>query len=111
MIGRMKPGSVIVDMAVESGGNVEGSAVDQEVEIDGVRVIGLANLPGHVATVASQMYASNLANFVEHFWDKEANRMSLNLDDEIMQGCLVTHEGEIRHDLIRDRVKSAQASE
>lgn len=111
MIERMKPGSVIVDMAVESGGNVEGSELDQEVDVGGVRVIGLANLPGHVSAVASQMYASNLTSLVEHFWDKEQNRMTLNLDDDIVKSCLVTHAGEIRNELIRERVQATTTSE
>lgn len=93
MIAQMQPGSVIVDMAVETGGNVEGSEVDKVVEIDGVKVIGLGNLPGRVALTASQMYSSNLGNFVAHFWDKESNGFRLNLDDEIIKGALVTHDG------------------
>jgi len=93
MIAQMQPGSVIVDMAVETGGNVEGSEVDKVVEIDGVKVIGLGNLPGRVALTASQMYSNNLGNFIAHFWDKESNGFRLNLDDEIIKGALVTHDG------------------
>ncbi|MGD9949733.1 MAG: NAD(P) transhydrogenase subunit alpha [Desulfobulbus sp.] len=95
MIAQMQPGSVIVDMAVETGGNVEGSVLDQVVEIEGVKVVGLGNLPGHVALTASQMYSSNLGNFVGHFWDKENKSFHLNLDDEIIKGALVTHDGEL----------------
>ena len=95
MLARMQPGSVVVDMAVESGGNVEGSEVDKIVEIEGVNVIGLANLPGRVATTASQMYSSNLGNFLDHFWDKEAKAFHLNLDDDLIKGALMTHNGEI----------------
>lgn len=93
MIAQMQPGSVIVDMAVESGGNVEGSQLDTVVEIDGVKIVGLGNLPGRVALTASQMYASNLGNFVAHFWDKETKAFRLNLDDDIIKGALVTHDG------------------
>jgi len=93
MIAQMQPGSVIVDMAVETGGNVEGSEVDKVVEIEGVKVIGLGNLPGKVALTASQMYSNNLGNFVTHFWNKESNSFHLNLDDEIIKGALVTHDG------------------
>lgn len=93
MIAQMQPGSVIVDMAVETGGNVEGSEVDKVMEIDGVKVIGLGNLPGKVALTASQMYSSNLGNFIAHFWNKESNSFHLNLDDEIIKGALVTHDG------------------
>jgi NAD(P) transhydrogenase subunit alpha len=93
MIAQMQPGSVIVDMAVETGGNVEGSEVDKVVVIEGVKVIGLGNLPGRVALTASQMYSNNLGNFIAHFWDKESNGFRLNLDDEIIKGALVTHDG------------------
>ncbi|MDD2463638.1 MAG: NAD(P) transhydrogenase subunit alpha [Desulfobulbus sp.] len=93
MIAQMQPGSVIVDMAVETGGNVEGSVLDQVVEIQGVKVVGLGNLPGQVALTASQMYSANLGNFVGHFWDKESKCFRLNLDDEIIKGALVTHDG------------------
>ncbi len=93
MIAQMQPGSVIVDMAVETGGNVEGSVLDQVVEIEGVKVVGLGNLPGQVALTASQMYSSNLGNFVAHFWDKETQAFRLNLDDDIIKGALVTHDG------------------
>jgi len=95
MLAGMKPGSVVVDMAVETGGNVEGSVLDREVEIGGVRVVGLGNLPGRVAVHASQMYGSNLLAFVEHFWSKEAGRPVLDRSDEIVAGALVCHEGAI----------------
>ena len=105
MVETMKPGSVIVDLAVESGGNVEGSALDEDVEIGGVKILGLGNLPGHVCANASQMYSSNLGALIEHFWDDDKKEMVLNLKDEIMQGCLITHQGEIVHEQIRNLVK------
>ena len=71
MVAQMQPGSVIVDMAVETGGNVEGSVLDSTVEVDGVKIIGLGNLPGKVAQTASEMYSANLGNFITHFWNKE----------------------------------------
>jgi H+-translocating NAD(P) transhydrogenase subunit alpha len=80
-------------MAVETGGNVEGSELDKVVEIEGVRVVGLGNLPGRVALTASQMYSANLGNFVAHFWDKETAAFRSELDDEIIKGALVTHDG------------------
>jgi NAD(P) transhydrogenase subunit alpha len=94
-IGRMRPGSVIVDLAVESGGNVEGVEFDREIEINGVRVLGLANLPGRVAVNASQMFASNVYGLVDDCWDGETKAMKLKLDDEIVKGCLVTHGGDV----------------
>jgi NAD(P) transhydrogenase subunit alpha len=95
MVSRMQPGSVIVDLAVESGGNVEGAELDKVVDIGGVRIVGLGNLPGRVATHASQMYSANLGNFIENYWDKEAHALQLNLEDEIIQGCLITYGGEV----------------
>jgi len=95
MIAQMQPGSVIIDMAVETGGNVEGSEVDKVVEIEGVKVVGLGNLPGRVAITASQMYSSNLGNFIDHFWDKQEKVFKLKLEDDIIKGALITHNGEI----------------
>ncbi len=99
MVAGMRPGSIIVDLAIETGGNTEGAVLGQEVEINGVRIIGLENMPGRVAAAASQMYSANLYHFVDEFWDKENKRMVLNLEDDILQGCLVTHEGSIRREL------------
>ena len=87
--------------AVESGGNVEGSEPDREIDLGGVRIIGVANLPGRVAAHASQMYASNVTHLIAHLWDKAAGAIRLDPDDEILKGCLVTHEGQIRHEMLR----------
>jgi len=95
MVSAMKPGSVIVDLAIESGGNVEGGVLGEVVERNGVKIVGETNLPGHVAVHASQVYSTNLTNFVEEFWDKGQKRFVLKMEDEIIQGCLVTHGGEI----------------
>jgi len=105
MVEAMKPGSIVIDMAVESGGNVEGSKPGEEVEINGVHVIGMRNLPGHVAADASLMYSSNLFNLVEHFWDTEAKALQLKTEDEIMDGCLVVHDGAIRNETIKTLVE------
>ena len=93
MLAGMRPGSVVVDMAAETGGNVEGSVLDEVVEISGVKVVGLGNLPGHVALTASQMYSSNLGNFVAHFWNPADKTFRLDLNDDILKGALVTHDG------------------
>jgi len=96
MIARMKPGSIIVDMAVESGGNVEGSRVNEEiVTANGVRILGPGNLAGHAAVHASQMYSANLHNLLEEYWNKDTKVFDLNTEDEIIKGCLVTHAGKI----------------
>jgi len=96
MVAQMKPGSIIVDMAVESGGNVEGSKLNEEVTTEnGVRIIGLGNLPSRVTVHASQMYASNLANIIEHYWNTDEKTFKLDPNDEIIKGCLITHGGTI----------------
>src|SRR6202035_3219721 len=98
---KMKPGSMIVDTAIETGGNVECSRYDEEVEVDGVRVIAFANLPGRVAANASEMYSNNMSAFVEHFWDKGANAFRLDLTNAILNGCVITHAGKLCNETIR----------
>jgi NAD(P) transhydrogenase subunit alpha len=100
MVSGMQPGSVIVDLAVESGGNVAGSQVGQEVDVNGVRIIGLANLPGQVAVNASQMFSSNLYNLVEESWNTDEKKFELNFEDEIIKGCVITHGGQIVNEMI-----------
>ncbi len=95
MVEKMRPGSVIVDMAIESGGNVECARLGESVDIGGVSVLGFANLPGRVPVTASQMYANNLANFVEHFWNKSEKTFTLDPQDPLLAACLVTHGGVI----------------
>ncbi|MBX7158260.1 MAG: Re/Si-specific NAD(P)(+) transhydrogenase subunit alpha [Verrucomicrobiae bacterium] len=101
MVEGMQPGSIVIDMAVETGGNVEGSQLDQEVDINGVRVIGLGNLPGRVPIHASQMYASNVANFIEHFWDKKEKVFRFNTEDEILKNSLMTCNGQVVNEVIK----------
>lgn len=98
MVAGMRPGSIIVDLAVESGGNVEGNVLGQEVDVNGVRILGLENMAGRVAVDASQMYSANLYNLIDEFWDKEAKNLPLNLEDDIIQGCLITHDGKVRRE-------------
>ena len=101
MVGRMKPGSIIVDYAVESGGNVEGSQAGEDVDAGGVLIIGYRNVPGRLATSASQMYANNLYNFVDEFWDQDSKSFTLNRADEIISGSLVTHGGELVNEMVK----------
>ncbi|MCC5845147.1 MAG: NAD(P) transhydrogenase subunit alpha [Verrucomicrobia bacterium] len=103
-IAGMTPGSVIVDMAAGSGGNVEGSKPDEDVVLHGVTVVGDTNLEGRVPYDASQMYGSNLFNFVQHFWNKETSVLELRRDDEIIEGSLLTHAGEVVHNVIKERI-------
>ncbi|MFA5060007.1 MAG: Re/Si-specific NAD(P)(+) transhydrogenase subunit alpha [Candidatus Omnitrophota bacterium] len=92
---QMKPGSIIVDMAVESGGNVEGSKLNEEVTVNGVLILGLGNLPGRVSIHASQMYSSNICSLVEEYWNADTKKFDLKLDDDIITGCLITHQGKV----------------
>lgn len=104
----MKPGSIIVDMAAENGGNVEGSVAGGVVEHQGVKIIGTGSWANGTAKHASQMYANNLFNLVSEFWDKEANVFKLDLQDEIQSGCIITHEGEVVNKMISDFYQAQQ---
>jgi len=101
MVEGMAPGSVIVDMAAETGGNVEGSVPDETIEWAGVTIIGKANLAGEVARDASQMYAANLFNLVEDNWDQDHKLFKVDFDDDILPGCIITHGGEVVNETIR----------
>ncbi len=102
IISQMKPGSIVVDMAVESGGNVEGSKLDEEVNVNGVTIIGLGNLPGRVAIHASQMYSNNVTNLIETFWDKDKKVFDCNLEENILKGCVITHQGSVVNEQIKN---------
>ena len=102
MVEAMRPGSVVVDMAVESGGNVEGSAFDEIVDVNGVKVIGLGNLPSEVAQNASEMYSANVTHFIDEFYDAENKRFDLDPADEIVAGCVLTRGGEVVNDAARN---------
>jgi len=100
MVRGMPKGSVVVDLAVETGGNVAGSRLDEESDMEGVLIIGLGNLPGRVAVHASQMFSSNMFNLISEFWDRDQLRFQLNFDDDILKGCVITHHGEIVNETI-----------
>ena len=102
MVESMKPGSVIIDMAVETGGNVEGSVMNEVVDINGVKVVGQGNLPGEVARNASDMYSNNLLNLVMEFWDGEAKTLNLDPEDEIIQACVITRDGAVVNETIKN---------
>jgi NAD(P) transhydrogenase subunit alpha len=104
MVEAMKPGSVIVDMAVSSGGNVEGSVEDEYVLHEGVTIIGMSNLPGEVAMDASQVYGSNLFNMIEEYWDVEIKEFKFDLSDEILNGCVITNDGEVINSMVKERM-------
>ena len=100
-IATMKPGSVIVDMAAESGGNVQGSVASEVVIQSGVSIIGTGNWANGVAKHATQMYANNVFNLVSEFWSKEANEFALDLEDEVQSGCIITHQGRVTNSMIK----------
>jgi H+-translocating NAD(P) transhydrogenase subunit alpha len=101
----MAPGSVIVDLAAETGGNCELSEPGQTVVENGVKVIGPANLPSQMAADASALYAKNLQNLVELIVDEEGN-LKLDFEDEIVAGACLTHEGEIKNERAREAAGS-----
>ncbi len=104
MLDGMKAGSIVIDLAVETGGNVESSELGKEIERKGVMIIGLSELQRQVPLPASQMFSSNLYNFLEHFWDKDAKRFMLNQNDEIIKDCLITHEGHIVNSTVKKAI-------
>lgn len=97
MVKTMKPGSVIVDMAVEQGGNCPLSEYGKVVEKYGVKIVGPANLPGELPTDSSALFARNLLNFITPMVDKETKALTINLEDEVVKGTLVTRDGQIVH--------------
>ena len=97
MVASMKPGSVLVDLAVERGGNVEGAVAGQVTTKDGVKIVGHMNTAGRIAASASQLYARNLFAFLETLIDKETKQVVINLEDELVKATALTHQGAIVH--------------
>jgi NAD(P) transhydrogenase subunit alpha len=97
MVDGMKPGSVLVDMAVESGGNCELSKLGKTVRRKGVAILGPENLPSRLAPACSSLYARNLYNFVQLLIDKETKALTINQDDELIQGTMMTRDGKVVH--------------
>lgn len=97
MVKSMKPGSIIVDLAVEQGGNCPLSKPGEIVTAHGVRILGYLNVPGRLATNASQLYARNLFNFIELLVDEESKTLKIDWDDEIITGTALTRDGAIVH--------------
>lgn len=102
MVSEMKAGSVIVDMAAESGGNVEGSVAGETVEVDGVTIIGDGNWTNFVAKDASLMYSANLYNLIEEIWDEESKSIKLDFKNEIVKGCVITSGGEVVNEVVKN---------
>ncbi|MBN2134655.1 MAG: NAD(P) transhydrogenase subunit alpha [Acidobacteria bacterium] len=101
MVKGMKPGSVIMDLAVESGGNVEGAKLDEEVDVNGVKIIGFGKMSNQVAISASEMYSNNLYNLIQHFWDTEKKEFILDMEDDIIKHALLTYNGEILNETFK----------
>jgi NAD(P) transhydrogenase subunit alpha len=98
MVASMRPGSVLVDLAVERGGNVEGARPDEIVQAgNGVKIVGYANVPGRLAATSSSLYARNLYAFVEILIDKETKALAINWDDEIVKATALTRDGAVVH--------------
>jgi NAD(P) transhydrogenase subunit alpha len=97
MVHSMRPGSVIVDLAVERGGNVEGVKPDAVTDVNGVKIVGYRNVPGRLAASASSLYARNLLNFVELLIDKKSKTLAVNWDDEIVKATALTRDGAVIH--------------
>jgi NAD(P) transhydrogenase subunit alpha len=95
-VAKMKPGSIIIDMAVSSGGNVEGSKLNETVVTEnGVKIIGVGNIPATVAAEASALYSRNLLNFLQPQHDKESQSLKLNREDEMVKPTLIVDGGQV----------------
>lgn len=97
MVKSMRPGSVLVDLAVERGGNVEGAKAGEVVDVAGKKVVGHNNVPGRIAATASELYAKNLASFLETMIDKESGELATDWEDELVTATLLTRDGKIVH--------------
>jgi H+-translocating NAD(P) transhydrogenase subunit alpha len=103
MVKSMKPGSVVVDLAVEAGGNCAGAKFGQVVEKNGVTIVGYANVPGRVAEEASKLFSRNLFNFLSPYFDKEAKSFAFDPEDEIIQGTMITKGGGVIHPSLKKK--------
>ncbi len=102
MVASMAPGSVLVDLAVERGGNVEGAKLGAVADVNGVSIIGHGNMAGRIAASASLLYAKNLLAFLDTMIDKENGGLNFNLEDELISATLLTHGGEVVHPNFKD---------
>ena len=98
MVNSMSRGSIIVDLAVESGGNCELSKIDEIIEHNGVKIIGYSNVPGRVAKDASALYAKNIVNFLTLLINKDEKKITIDWEDEIVKSVVLTHDGKVKLD-------------
>ncbi|MDJ1174011.1 Re/Si-specific NAD(P)(+) transhydrogenase subunit alpha [Roseofilum capinflatum] len=108
MVAQMKPGSVVVDLAAEQGGNCEVSEAGKDVVYEGVTVIGPINLPASMAVHASQMYAKNISTLLNYL--VKEGELNLDFEDDIISGTCVTHGGEVRNQRVKDALASEQSA-
>lgn len=101
----MRPGSVVVDMAAQGGGNVEGSVAGEITKVEGVTVIGTGDWSQQVAKAATDMYANNVMNLIDEFYDEERALFVIDPEDEILQGCVIAHDGNITNDMLVNAYK------
>ena len=105
----MAPGSVIVDLAVEAGGNVAGAKMGQVVKSKNhIKIVGHANVPGRLARDASVLFGRNLFNFLSAFMDSETGQLKIDWDDEIVTGILITKDGAVVHERLSGAATSAK---
>ncbi|USZ73632.1 NAD(P) transhydrogenase subunit alpha [Natronosalvus halobius] len=109
MIEEMDPGSVVVDLAAETGGNCEPTVAGETVKVDGVTVHGPTNLPAEITHTSSQQYANNLANFIENL--TEDGELAIDLEDEIIDSTLLIHDGTIRNPHIEDKTADDESDD
>jgi H+-translocating NAD(P) transhydrogenase subunit alpha len=105
----MKPGSVVVDLAVERGGNVEGAEAGKVVTIGGVKIVGHNNVPGRIAASSSLLYAKNLVSFLETMISKDTKSLSINPEDELVKATMLTHGGVVVHPAFAAKAEAVAA--
>ena len=93
----MRPGSVLIDLAVERGGNVDGAKLGEVVEVNGVKIVGHNNMPGRLAASSSALYSKNLLTFLETMIDKKEKKLAINWDDDLIKGTALTRDGAVIH--------------
>ncbi len=109
MVKSMRPGSVLIDLAVERGGNVEGAKAGQTVDVNGVKIIGHLNMPGRLAASASSLYARNLFAFAEIMIDKASKSVAINIDDELVKATCLTRDGAVVHPAFAPKISEKAA--
>ncbi|MCX5571263.1 Re/Si-specific NAD(P)(+) transhydrogenase subunit alpha [Kaistia nematophila] len=109
MVASMKPGSVLIDLAVERGGNVEGAKPGEVTVVDGKKIVGHLNVAGRIAATASQLYAKNLYAFVETLIDKASKTVAVNWDDELVKATVLTRDGAVVHPAFKPKEAPKEA--